>query len=338
MRKATKARRAVCDSSGSLLQDPHRLCEGEAPPTLSELSGEILSALEMQSPVTVQDMDPSLHYFAPHVPKVEWDALGDLVAGREKSTTAYCVHGDKWISLRLDGSGFSKAVRVMRRLNILEKDGFSERFASCMRTCLLHLMQEFHGVLGFTQSDEIVVLIKPTSVIRGVRQVHFHNGRVQKLTTLAASLATAKFIMELGQLCASEGKGLDGLAQVLPHFDCRVGCYDSWEEARALLMWRAYDCSVNGVSDAVYHASGSGKLIMGKSKVDKAEWLWKNGLLPLPRHQAYGHLVVKARREVQGFNPKTQETVATMRQVVEPLEGPVLDLFRRGVLTDPSEL
>ena len=50
---------------------------------------------------------------------------------------------------------------------------------------------------------------------------------------------------------------------MLPHFDCRVGSFASWEEARSLLLWRAYDCSVNGVSDAVYHIKGSGKAIQG---------------------------------------------------------------------------
>merc|ERR1712013_443693 len=130
----------------------------------------------------------------------------------------------------------------------------------------------------------------------------------------------------------NEGKGLDGLAQVLPHFDCRVGYYESWEEARALLMWRAYDCSVNRVSDAVYHTQGAGKVINGKGKVEKAEWLCKNGLLPLPTHQAYGYLLVKVLREVEGYNPKTQESVTSTRQVIEALDGPMLELFRNGTL------
>eukprot|EP00928_Gymnodinium_smaydae_P089571 TRINITY_DN73517_c0_g1_i1.p1 TRINITY_DN73517_c0_g1~~TRINITY_DN73517_c0_g1_i1.p1 ORF type:complete len:359 (+),score=74.73 TRINITY_DN73517_c0_g1_i1:66-1079(+) len=326
----------VCDGTGSLLQDPCPLCDGKAAASLAELSEEVLERLRRNKPITIADMDPSLHYFAPHVRKVTWDALGDLVSGREKSTRQHSISGEHWISLRLDGSGFSKAVRQMRRLGVLESEGFSDRFAQCMRSCLRHLMEEFHAVLGFTQSDEMILFLKPTSVIRGERQVHFHNGRVQKLATLAASLCTAKFIMELSELCLGEGKGLDGLAKVLPHFDCRIGYYESWQEARALLMWRAYDCSVNGVSDAVYHTKGSGKVIMGKGKVEKAEWLWKNGLLPLPTHQAYGHLLVRVAREVQGYNPKLQEVVATVRQVIEPLQGPVLELMRTDRLGNPS--
>ena len=34
--------------------------------------------------------------------------------------------------------------------------------------------------------------------------------------------------------------GLDDLHCICPHFDCRLAQYTSWEEAQALLMWRAY--------------------------------------------------------------------------------------------------
>lgn len=325
---------AVCDGTGVLLQDVCPLCEGKS--ALAVSSDEILLRLQRNQPVIIAGMDPSLHYLAPHVPKAMWETLGDLVAARERSSLQPSVPGEQWISLRLDGSGFSKAVRCMRKLEVLEKEGFSDRFARCMQACLRHLMEEVHGVLGFTQSDEMIVFVKPTNTIRGERQPHFRGGRVQKITTLAAGLVTAKFVAELGKLCVSAGDGLDGLFRVLPHFDCRLGRYDSWDEARSLLMWRAYDCSVNGVSDAVYHTKGSGKEIMTKGKEAKAEWLWQRGLLPLPRHQAYGHLLVRLKKDVQGYNPKTAESVVTARQVIHELEGPVLALFRDGSLHDPS--
>jgi tRNA(His) 5'-end guanylyltransferase len=277
-------------------------------------------------------MDPSLHYLPPHVPKVQWTALGDLVAARERESAGN-VDGSRWISLRLDGSGFSKAVRMMRRNGILEPEGFSERFAGCMQACLRSLMDKFHGIVGYTQSDEMIVFIPPTSVIRGVRMPHSHSGRVTKLTTLAAGYVTSHFVVQLSIWCVSSGmSGLDGLASVLPHFDCRLGHYESWEEARALLMWRAYDCSVNGVSDAVYHTKGSGKQVQSLGKREKIEWLWKHGLLPLPRHQAYGTVLVRTKREVEGFNPKTNEAVTTLRGVIDHVDGPVLELMRSDSL------
>merc|ERR1712070_354263 len=154
-------------------------------------------------------------------------------------------------------------------------------------------MEHFHASIGYTQSDEMIVFIPPTNVIRGEQQPHMRNGRGTKLTTLAASVVTAHFIMQLGRHCEANGVGLEDLANILPHFDCRLGQYTSWEEARALLMWRAYDCSVNGVSDAVYQIKGASKHVMGLGKREKIEWLWKEGRLPLPRHQAYGTVLVR---------------------------------------------
>merc|ERR1711933_301880 len=177
-----------------------------------------------------------------------------------------------------------------------------------------------------------IVFIKPTNIIRGERQVHFHGGRVQKITTLAAGLVTSKFLVMLAKLSNDGGGRLDCLEQVLPHFDCRMGQYASWEEARALLMWRAYDCSVNGVSDAVYHTKGSGKHVQSSGTREKLEWLMKASKLPLPRHQAYGTVLVRSKRLVKGFNPKTNETVTTLRGVVERMDGPVLELLRNDAL------
>merc|ERR1719163_1619489 len=128
------------------------------------------------------------------------------------------------------------------------------------------------------------------------------NGRVAKLTSLAASYATAHFLMQLCKHCSSQG--IEDLSRILPHFDCRLGHYTSWEEAQALLLWRAYDCSVNGVSDAVYHMKGSGKQIQALGVQEKVKWLWKMGRLPLPRHQAYGTVLVRAKRIKEGRNPK----------------------------------
>merc|ERR1719310_1289961 len=212
---------------------------------------------------------------------------------------------------------------MMRRKGILEKDGYSDVFASCMQSAMEALMEHFQGRIGYTQSDEMIVFIAPTNVVRGERQPHQRNGRVTKLTSLAASFVTAHFIMQLARRCQENGVGLEDLSQILPHFDCRVGHYASWEEAQALLLWRAYDCSVNGVSDAVYQTPGSGKQIQGLGRQEKVAWLCEKGLLPLPRHQAYGTVLVRVKRVVEGHNPKLGKTVCSLRGVIEQVDGPV---------------
>ena len=64
-----------------------------------------------------------------------------------------------------------------------------------------------------------------------------------------------------------------------------MGTYLSEEEALSLIIWRAYDCGVNGVSDAVHHSTiGGKKQIMQQSKYHKLKWLKDNSLLPLQDH------------------------------------------------------
>jgi len=300
-------------------------------PNLHKLAHDILALLKQGKPVEIDGMNAQLHYLPPHVPKMRWTELGDLVAAREKATSG-SVDGEQWMTLRLDGCGFSKAVRSMRRKGVLEPHGFSVIFADTMVSCLRLLLAHFSGAIGYTQSDEMVVFIPPAPIVRGERQCHARNGRVTKTATLAASLCTAHFVIELSARCLAAGSGLEGLSQVLPHFDCRVGSFASWEEARSLLLWRAYDCSVNGVSDAVYHIPGSGKAVQGLGKVGKVGWLHAHGHLPLPRHQAYGTVLAKVRRRVDGHNPKTGATAPTLRGVIERVDGPVLELARTGAL------
>ena len=56
-----------------------------------------------------------------------------------------------------------------------------------------------------------------------------------------------------------------------------MGTYKTEEEALSLILWRAYDCGVNGVSDCVYHSTIPGKKqIVKLNKYDKLKWLKEN--------------------------------------------------------------
>ncbi len=325
-----------------LHQPTHEPPEPEAQSTLSEIVLAVLSSLREQEPAAAEGVPPALHYLPPYLYKSRWVALGDQVAARERACGALGhVVGERWISLRLDGSGFSSAVRNMRKLGVLEASGFSERFAEAMVACTRSLMVKVGAMIGYTQSDELVVFIPPTSIVRGMRQPHNRNGRVMKIATLAAGHVTACFVLELSKMVLEAGGNLDGLGEVLPHFDCRMGHWKSWEEAQGLLLWRGYDCSVNGVSDAVHHSGVPGKKKgMTLNARDKVAWLHDNNLLPLPRHQAYGTVLtrVKRREEVKGADPRRpDEIVSVTRSKIEQVNGPVLELARTcGFYLEPD--
>jgi tRNA(His) 5'-end guanylyltransferase len=311
-----------------------------------------------------------LHYIPPHIPRGTWDALGTLVAKREQEPIStehknnMMIDGSKWFSLRLDGKNFSQVTKKLRRENILEsKHGYSDRFASCMQRCCKGLMEKFNARIGYTQSDEMIVFVPPTNMVKGCEnehQGHIYNGRVSKLTTLASGYVSATFISYLTHLCIQsiddnhddDGVAADGVAkyvekvkhitetllEVVPYFDCRLGYYENWEEARALLLWRAYDCSINGVSDAIHHdADSSTKRENSLNAYGKINWLRIRDKLPLPRHQAYGTYMKRRKRQGEGYNPKTKESVPTYRNVIEIESLPVLEIARNGELQPDAD-
>lgn len=306
-------------------------------PMLSDSTQNVISMLRTRHPKSVEGVPAEKYELPPHIPKSVWEDLGCLVRAQENSKITV-IPGNKWISLRLDGCGFSKQTRALRRLGVLDA-GYSEDFGEIMKECVKLLMETFHGCLGYTQSDEMTVLIHPASVVRGEQQCHHYGGRIQKLCSTAASTVTAHFNRRVFQLAEKRGIVPDECFP-LSHFDCRVGTFESKDEALALVLWRANDCGVNGVSDAVHQIEGAGKKIKGCNRTEKLAWLADQSRLPLPAHQAYGSLFLHGYSMVEGMNPKTGErTTAMRRRISQANNGEsggalcVLNLMAQGKLS-----
>lgn len=298
---------------------------------VSEAMHKVDAALRQCRPaIEVVGLTDDHHRLAPFVPKQIWTDLGDAVRAQEQPAVV-SIPGDKWISLRLDGTGFSKAVRVLRRSGALESHGFSARFASIMQECCQALMKTVSGDFGYTQSDEMTILIPPASVVRGEQQPHNYNGRVMKLCSQSAAQVSALFNFRIQELLLNAGKPMD--RTLLVKFDCRVGTFDSKEDAISLILWRAYDCGVNGVADAVYHSNIAGrKKVVQAPTPERLKWLLEHNLLPLPAHQAYGTLYAKAKRLFQGVDPRSGESKTCLRRRIEAFPGPVLIRYLDGTL------
>ena len=338
-------------------------------------SKKILSKIKANSPRTIPGLKPDLHPLPPFIAKPEWSALGDAIKEAEKPT---CVEipGNKWISLRSDGTGFSKLTKYLWKEGIFgaenadtegeeqpksqprKQNGYSPEFANIMKSCCQELMSgKFSSAkCGYTQSDELTVIIPPASIVRGKQQTHAYNGRVQKLCSLAASTITARFNYEIIKLVLEHhaknrnkeqmndnDDGDDNPLKLLekiamPTFDCRVGSYDTEEEALCLIFWRAYDSGVNATSDAVFKSGIPGsKKVVGAPTDQRLLWLVKNNLLPLQAHQRDGTFFVKRKRRFDGVNQKTGQKVSYIRGKIEQVAGNVLTSYKNGTLFPPDE-
>ena len=279
------------------------------PSELAEKYEQIWNLLAERVPATVEEVPLELHELAPPTPRAAWQDLGSLATACE---TPPSLHGDKWVTIRLDGCMFGTLTKRMREAGLIGP-GYSDEIGEAMQLCCRAMMDEFKGNLAYTHSDEMTVLLTPRLTTKtGLARDWIHGGRVQKWLSIGASVVTALFNRRLAQMAEEQGMELPD--NVIAHFDCRVGEFNSAEEALALVLWRAFDCSVNCVQDGCHHAGAPIEVVRSDFS-EKLKWLHKAGLLPLKPHQAYGSLFVRTLGEFDAVVPDTNETVRVTRRV-----------------------
>jgi tRNA(His) 5'-end guanylyltransferase len=148
------------------------------------------------------------------------------------------------IYARIDGRTFSAFTRGMER-------PFDVRMTGAMIGTTMHLVHATHARIGYTQSDEISLVWladQPGSDV-------FFSGKVQKMVSVLASMAAAKFATVVPREYADR----------LPHFDARVFQLPSKDEVANAFLWRAMDARKNAISMAA-QAKFSHKALYGKEQ------------------------------------------------------------------------
>jgi len=140
------------------------------------------------------------------------------------------------VILRIDGNSFSKFTKRMK----FEKP-FDPLFAGAMRYATRRLLEYASGsVLGYTQSDEITLLLRNDQT---VDTDPFLGNRLQKICSLMSATATAAFIKFLYDF-KNEAHEVA--------FDCRVYIVPPSEVNNAFL-WRQQDAFRNCCQAVAYY-------------------------------------------------------------------------------------
>lgn len=168
------------------------------------------------------------------------EMLGFEMKNYEKVFAGAKLSNDKPICVRLDGKGFSKYTKKFKK-------PFDEDFSKIMQEVTKFLIQESNAVIGYTQSDEITLILFSEN-----NKENYFNGKIQKLVSVLASMATAKF----NQLILNKLNVED-----LAFFDCRVWEVPNKAIAANVLYWREIDATKNSVSMAtrVYYTTSEMK-------------------------------------------------------------------------------
>lgn len=171
----------------------------------------------------------------------------------------YIIDNDKYIIAHIDGRSFSNMVK-----NKFNKP-FDDSFIDMMNQTAEYLCENVQGCqIAYVQSDEISLLIKKTNPKGEI----FFDGRLCKMQSIIASLATAKFnqlmmvynITKDNYFFTKEDTAdtiydiVDAVDVItkspLYQFDCKVWDVDNANDAMAWFLFRNIDCIRNSKQQA----------------------------------------------------------------------------------------
>jgi tRNA(His) guanylyltransferase len=163
------------------------------------------------------------------------------------------------IIARLDGRSFSKFTRGLLR-------PYDERMSNLMVATTKHLVENTGALIGYTQSDEISLVFYSPSTDSQV----FFDGRIMKMTSVLASMASAFFTKILPFWIPEK-------STKTVEFDCRVWQVPNKIEATSAILWREVDATKNSVSMATrfYY---SHQELLDKGRADMMDMLMEKGV------------------------------------------------------------
>lgn len=185
----------------------------------------------------------------------ETDEFGSRMKGYEAVETDRHLDPHLPIYARIDGRAFSTFTRDMAR-------PFDPFMTRAMVETTKHLVHESHARIGYTQSDEISLVWLAESKESDI----MFSGKVQKMASILASMAAAKFATVIPFVWQER----------LPHFDCRVFQLPDKVEAANVFLWRAMDARKNAISMAA-QAEFSQRQLHQKGQADMLAMLAETG-------------------------------------------------------------
>jgi tRNA(His) guanylyltransferase len=215
-----------------------------------------------ENPTEMDDFQASSSTVSPKV------TLGDRMKSYEALNEQHVDPKLPWI-VRLDGHKFSHFTRGFRK-------PFDDRIHNCMVAACKALLSEFSPTAVYTCSDEITLCYpafestlpstdpeassssegedQPKKAKKKTEQpqIMMYGGRIQKMATLMAGLASVAFERELKLQVfdpVADATCLKYMAKHPPFFDARIFNVPSVQEIVSNLIWRShYDYRRNSIS------------------------------------------------------------------------------------------
>lgn len=255
------------------------------------------------------------------------DSLGDRMKRYEYVSRNYLTRRVPVI-IRIDGKAFHTFTKGMRK-------PFDRVLMSAMQETMRFLCANIQGcVFGYTQSDEITLVLTDYASIRTDAWFGYN---VQKMCSIAASMATLAFNKAFAEQAEKEDSGIDLSVYrrkfQTAMFDARAFTVPL-DEVCNCLIWRQQDATRNSI-EAVGQANFSQRELHGKNCNKIQDMLWKERNInwnDFPTDCKRGSCCIKTRitETVSVLNGDATVEVSRSRWVVDR-EPPVFTQDREYV-------
>lgn len=177
---------------------------------------------------------------------MQFDTLGDWCKWLEKNFSPEIAIPKLPLIIRLDGVNFSIFTKKFEK-------PFDPLLSQAMVDTTKFLCEETNAVIGYTQSDEITLVLYSKDRDRYI----YHKGKKQKILSKLTSKASNFFNKRLQELFPE-------LVFEPADFDCRMYQTPTLEDAANQLLWRELDAIRNGIQ-SLGHAHFSHSALQNKN-------------------------------------------------------------------------
>jgi tRNA(His) guanylyltransferase len=194
------------------------------------------------------------------------DELGNRLKNQYEDRTRYFLPRRTYTIIRIDGKAFHTFAKHCEK-------PFDKDLMALMDTTARALCKEIQGAkFAYVQSDEISILLTDFETIHTDA---WFDGNIQKIVSVAASLATARFNEELQLLAESQSGTKDrfDLSARPAMFDARVFTIPDPTEVDNYFRWRQQDAVRNSIQMAA-RAAFTHSQCMGKNCDELQEMLF----------------------------------------------------------------
>jgi tRNA(His) 5'-end guanylyltransferase len=243
---------------------------------------------------------------------MDFETLGDWCKWLEKNFSPEIAIPTLPVIIRIDGNNFHNWTKGLNR-------PFDEGLVNLMIDTTKFLVQETNAVIGYTQSDEITLVLYSDDRKSSI----YNDGKKQKILSKLTGKCVSYFNEKRSEYLPQHNR--------IANFDCRIYQTPSLHDACVQLLWRENDATRNSILMlADYH--------FGYKKCFQKNTSELQDMLMLEKSVNWNNLPVKYKRgtyvkRIKTSKPFTIEELATLPPKHQAHKNPDL-VIERSVIKE----